>query len=224
MPTCFSPSRKGRAMFHGFSTGESVPRLIGTAMKPCMSCSNITVRFLSEDPAVPHPTIDRQCILGSNLPHVPKDAEPANQLCAVLSPVLYSFGEKFLTELHYRNLSVAALFFAVLLGPYFLIRYEKLSRNGQTASISGITPGPLGARPAPKPEPFSPARLQPAGGIVAAMETQMAAVERSPKVLASVTFSTALLHREYCGLPSRIWPSSLGTFALSQRTARYLTR
>src|SRR6266566_9679027 len=33
MPTCFSPSRKGRAMFHGFSTGESVPRLIGTAMK-----------------------------------------------------------------------------------------------------------------------------------------------------------------------------------------------
>src|SRR5437879_3175292 len=32
MLTCFSPSRKGGAMCHGFSTGVSVPRLIGTAM------------------------------------------------------------------------------------------------------------------------------------------------------------------------------------------------
>jgi len=135
--------------------------------------------FSADDPAVPRETIDQQSILGSDQPQAPKDAEPSNQLCAVLSPVFYSFGEKFLSEVHYRNLAVAVLFFAALLGPCFLIYYEK--RSNQTSNVSRGAPGFLGARSVRQPEAVNRAYSQPSQGILAGAGQQIAAENSTPR-------------------------------------------
>ena len=90
--------------------------------------------FSADDSAGPGEIIDQQRILGADQPQIPKNAEPGEQLCAVLSPVFYSFGEKFLGESHYRNLAVAVLFSAMLLVPSFLIHYGKQSASNQDYS------------------------------------------------------------------------------------------
>jgi hypothetical protein len=110
--------------------------------------------FSADDAAVRRETSYEQRILGADQPQAAKEAEPAKQLCAVLSPDFYSFGEKFLGEVHYRNLAVAVLFSATLLGPYFVIHYGKHSRSNQASA-------------------------QPSQGFLAGAETQIGAAKNS---------------------------------------------
>jgi hypothetical protein len=69
---------------------------------------------------------------------IPKCASPADQLCAVLSPVFYDFEQKFPADNWYRNLGIAAILLAVLVSCYFFADYEKASRLAQTARVSDI--------------------------------------------------------------------------------------
>ena len=111
--------------------------------------------FSADDPVGPEELIDQQRVLGADQPQIPRNAEPGEQLCAVLSPVFYSFGKKFLGESHYRNLAVAVLFSAMLLSPPVLIHYGKQSVS-------------------------NPDYSQPSQGIQARAEPQIGAAEKSP--------------------------------------------
>jgi GAF domain/Sel1 repeat len=93
-----------------------------------------------------HPAFGHRDIASGNDLTIAKCSNPADQLCAALSPVFYNFEQKFPGENRYRNLSIASILLAVLVGAYFLTtHYEKASRLVQTAKISGIAGEATGA-------------------------------------------------------------------------------
>jgi hypothetical protein len=134
-------------------------------------------------PAVPRETIDQKRILGSDQPQASKEAEPAKQLCAVLSPVFYSFGERFLDEVRYRNLAVAVLFSAALLGPSFLIHYGKQSRSNHASSqpSQSVLPGAETQIAAANSTPRSESEEQPTKMVPQTYEAEMRMFEAAAK-------------------------------------------
>jgi len=96
--------------------------------------------FLADSPATAHSEIDRENVHSTKPPEARECAGPVDQPCASVPPYSFNLGQEAQTESpSYRSLVLAAIFLAVLFGSYYLLHFEKKSR--QTVNISGTAPG-----------------------------------------------------------------------------------